>query len=248
MEYIHFLYNENIDINSIYDDSTQISYRNSSHTPIVAQDNSVDFNTKNTPSVHPSNKEIVHPTVHPTTILGLPKVITIGENDAELISLVPVKAAAGYLNGYGDPEYVETLPTIRMPNLGNGTHRAFEIKGHSMSPTMHNSSISIGRWTESLNDIRDGRIYIIVTKSEGIVVKRVLNRSNDSGKLILISDNHNKREYPNIILDASDVIELWYQRANLAFEFPEPDTMNTRVNDLEARLSLFEYKIKHLLK
>jgi DNA-binding XRE family transcriptional regulator len=248
MEYIHFLYNENIDINSLYDDSLQIGYRNSVHTPTVANEIDVNLYDKTPSSVHPKKDNNVHPTVHPTTLLGLPKVITVSENDKELISLVPVKAAAGYLNGFGDPEYVETLPTIRMPNLGAGTHRAFEIKGHSMSPTMHNSSISIGRWVESLDEIRDGRIYIVVTQSEGIVVKRVLNRVNDSGKLILISDNHNKREYPNIILDASDVLELWYQRANLAFEFPEPDTINTRVHDIEARLSLFENKIKHLLK
>lgn len=248
MEYIHFLYNENIDINSVYDDNTDITLRNVSFTPNTNEQLSIDSSSKNTSSVHPKNSNIVHPTVHPTTSLGVPKVITVGENERELISLVPIKAAAGYLNGYGDPEYVESLPTIRMPNLGSGTHRAFEIKGHSMSPTMHNSSISIGRWVESLGDIRDRRIYIVVTKSEGIVVKRVLNRVNESGKLILISDNQNKREYPNILLNADDVLEIWYQRANLAFEFPEPDVIYNRVNDLEARMSLFEDKIKHLLK
>jgi len=217
-------------------------------TPMVGNTNNTYYTQKTASNVSPKYTKTVSPTVSPTRELGLPKVVTIGENERELISLVPVKAAAGYLNGFGDAEYVESLPTIRMPNLGNGTHRAFEIKGHSMSPTIHNSSISIGRWVESLDDIRDRRIYIIVTKSEGIVVKRVLNRINESGKLILISDNQQKKEYPNIILDASDVLELWYQRANLAFEFPEPDIINNRVNDLEARLSLFEDKIKHLLK
>ena len=63
-----------------------------------------------------------------------------------------------------------------------------------------------------------------------------------------MSDNQNKKDYPNIILDATDVLELWYLRATLSFEFPEPDIIYNRVNDLEARVTLFEDKIKHLLK
>lgn len=220
----------------------------SRYTPDQTPTNSKDEDILNAPSVSPTPTKSVSPTVSPTHDLGLPKVVTVGENEDELISLVPHKASAGYLNGYGDPEYVETLPTIRMPNLGSGTHRAFEIKGHSMNPTLYNGSVSIGRWVESFDDIRDRRIYIVVTKSEGIVTKRILNRVNESGKLILVSDNQNKKDYPNIILDATDVLELWYLRATLSFEFPEPDIIYNRVNDLEARVTLFEDKIKHLLK
>lgn len=244
-EYIHFLYNERIDINSIYDDSRTISFRNSTFTPLANEEIDVTSISKVDNILHPKSKEILHPTLHATHSLGLPKVVTIGEDSNELISLVPVKASAGYLNGFADPEYIEKLPTLRMPNMGNGTHRAFEIKGHSMNPTLYNGSISIGRWIESLDDIRDRRIYIIVTKTDGIVVKRVLNRINEAGKLILISDNQNKREYPNIHLYPEDVLEIWYQRANLAFEFPEPDILYNRVNDLEAKMSIL---IEHFQK
>lgn len=180
--------------------------------------------------------------------LGLPKVVTVREHNTEAISLVPVKAAAGYLNGYSDPEYIENLPTINVPNLGSGSHRAFEIKGHSMNPTLHSSSVGIGRWVEHLDDIRDRRIYIVVTKTEGVVTKRVLNRVDDTGRLVLISDNSNKREYPNILLDPSDILEIWYLRAVIAFEFPEPDIMYQRVNDLEAKFTVLEDKINRMSK
>src|SRR5690554_5502191 len=33
--------------------------------------------------------------------------ITVDKDDNENIQLVPVKASAGYLNGYADPEYIE---------------------------------------------------------------------------------------------------------------------------------------------
>lgn len=214
------------------------SKKNNNNTPTTSSENIPEHYSKTTRSVHPTTVKTVHPTVHPTQNLGLPKVVTVTENDKELVSFVNAKSAAGYLNGYADTDYVENLPTIRIPNLGGGTHRAFEIVGHSMNPTLHNHAIGIGRWVESFEDIRDRRIYTVVTKSEGIVTKRVLNRISDSGRLILISDNQNKRDYPNILLDASEVLEIWYLRGALSFEFPEPDILYNRVNDLEAKVTL----------
>lgn len=184
----------------------------------------------------------------PNLNFGVPKVVSVNENNEELISLINVKAAAGYLNGYADPEYIERLPTIRMPGIKGGSHRAFEIRGHSMSPTMHNSSIAIGRWVESFDDIRDRYVYIVITRSEGIVMKRVLNRIHETGKLILLSDNQNKREYPNIILDVSDVIEVWKLRAGFIFEFPEPGELYNRFNDLEAKVSIMQDQMLRMLK
>lgn len=182
--------------------------------------------------------------------LHMPKVVTVNEHEEELVSLVNIKAAAGYLNGYGDPEWIEKLPTIRLPGLRGGTHRAFENSGHSMSPTFHNKSISVGRWVESFNDIKDRYVYVVVTKTDGVVIKRVLNRIKERNQLILISDNANKRDYPNIIIDAEDVLELWKVRAALSFEFPEPNQWHDRFNDLEAQITFLTNQVKlhtHLL-
>lgn len=192
------------------------------------------------PSVY---MEAVLPEVKPSGLM-MPKVVTVNNQNEDLVSLVNVKAAAGYLNGYADPEYIETLPTISMPGLKGGTHRAFENSGHSMSPTLHNKSISVGQWVERFEDIRDRYIYIVVTKSEGIVIKRVLNRIEEREQLVLISDNQNKREYPNIILDAEDVLELWKLRAFVGFEFPEPTFWQDRFNDVEAQLTILNEQIK----
>jgi transcriptional regulator with XRE-family HTH domain len=38
---------------------------------------------------------------------------TVGPDDKENIELVPLKAAAGYLNGYADREFIEELPRFR---------------------------------------------------------------------------------------------------------------------------------------
>jgi hypothetical protein len=171
---------------------------------------------------------------------NMPKVVTVDSNKRDMVSLVPVKAAAGYLNGYGDPEYIERLPTLYLPGMDGATHRAFELKGQSMMPNLHSGSIQIGRWVEALKDIKDRRVYIILTKFDGIVIKRVLNRVKQDGKLIMISDNDNKKEYPNYPVDAEDVLEIWYWRGAIIREVPEPGAQYARFNDLEARLSLLE--------
>ena len=40
-------------------------------------------------------------------------------SDEERVAVVPVKAAAGYLDGYGDPDYVQGLPTFGLPLPGH---------------------------------------------------------------------------------------------------------------------------------
>ena len=54
---------------------------------------------------------------------------------------VPVKAAAGYLAGYADPEFIDELNTFTLPMLAPGKYRAFEIVGDSMLPTQSGSVI-----------------------------------------------------------------------------------------------------------
>ncbi|WP_186462326.1 S24 family peptidase [Pedobacter suwonensis] len=196
----------------------------------------------------PTLAKIAPPTAPPTQNFGMPKVIAINENNEDLVTLVGAKAAAGYLNGYGDTEFIENLPTIRLPTLKGGTHRAFEVSGHSMQPTIQNGSIAVGRWVEELDEIRDRRIYILVTKTDGIVIKRVLNKVKETGNLILISDNPNKNDYYTYPLEASNIIEAWYLRGAFIFNFQEPGELYNRFNDLEAKVTLMADQLQKLAK
>jgi transcriptional regulator with XRE-family HTH domain len=63
--------------------------------------------------------------------------IVVDRENRELITVVPSKAAAGYLNGYADPEFIETLPTFNLPFdrfKTDRTYRTFQISGDSMLP------------------------------------------------------------------------------------------------------------------
>lgn len=121
------------------------------------------------------------------------------------IPFVPVKAAAGYLAGYSDPEYIDELNTFTLPMLSPGTYRAFEIVGDSMLPTP-SGSIIIGEMTANLDDIKSNQTYIIVSRNEGIVYKRVMKNARSKGKLTLVSDNTAYQPYS---VNASDVLEVW---------------------------------------
>ncbi|TAE56368.1 MAG: XRE family transcriptional regulator, partial [Bacteroidetes bacterium] len=81
--------------------------------------------------------------------------ITVDKQGKDNVTLVPVKASAGYLNGYADPEYFDSLPTLSLPMLGPGSFRGFEIKGDSMNP-LPEGSIVVGELVESLDQIKDG--------------------------------------------------------------------------------------------
>src|SRR5689334_9340645 len=89
------------------------------------------------------------------------------------IPFVPVKAAAGYLAGFADPEFIDELNTFTLPMLSGGDYRAFEIVGDSMMPTP-SGSVIVGEKVESLEELKSNNTYIVVSKTEGIVYKRMM--------------------------------------------------------------------------
>ena len=121
------------------------------------------------------------------------------------IQFVPVKAAAGYLSGYGDPDFIDELNTFTLPMLAGGTYRAFEIVGESMLPTQ-SGSVIVGEKLEGLDEIKNSFTYIVVSKNEGIVYKRIVKSNRSKNKVTLVSDNPVYEPY-NINID--EILEVW---------------------------------------
>jgi len=165
----------------------------------------------------------------------LPQVIAVNQDDEENVVYVPVKARAGYLDGYGDPEYIETLPAFNMPQLNNGTYRCFEVQGNSMVRTFFDGDLVFGKYVEDLRDIKDGRVYVIVSKNDGIVLKRVINRIEERNKLILKSDNKDGN-YPTYTIDDEDIVEVWYVSMFASKQMPEPIDIYDRLHELESKI------------
>ena len=126
--------------------------------------------------------------------------------DHNLIHFVPVKAAAGYLNGYADDEFIDELNTFTLPMLGGGEYRAFEIIGDSMLPTPSGSVIVGQRTGNDMEEIRNNHAYIVVSRTEGIVYKRIVKNEEVKNRLTLVSDNPAFQPYQ---VNAEDVLEIW---------------------------------------
>ncbi|HPG10888.1 MAG TPA: LexA family transcriptional regulator [Chitinophagaceae bacterium] len=121
------------------------------------------------------------------------------------IPFVPVKAAAGYLAGYADPEFVDELNTFTLPMLSGGNYRAFEIVGDSMLPTP-SGSVIVGEKVDKLDDLKNNTACIVISKSEGIVYKRVQRNGRQKNKMTLVSDNPVFHPYT---VNLDDILEMW---------------------------------------
>jgi len=128
------------------------------------------------------------------------------DNDGnDMVELIPLKASAGYLRGYADPEYIERLPQMKLPFLPTGKHRAFPIKGDSMPPIREGSFV-IAKYVERMEDVKMGTTYVVVTKDDGLSYKRIMAYHKKEAAYELHSDNKIYQPYK---VRASDVLELW---------------------------------------
>ena len=125
--------------------------------------------------------------------------------DRNIIHFVPVKAAAGYLAGYADSEFIDELNTFTLPMLSGGHYRAFEIIGDSMLPTP-SGSIIVGEKVNSMDDVKTNLAYIVISRNEGIVYKRIIKSNKTKNKVSLASDNPTYQPYQ---VNTEDIIELW---------------------------------------
>ena len=154
---------------------------------------------------------------------------TVDKDQNENIELVPQKAAAGYLNGYADREYLEVLPKFRLPMLTQtGTYRAFEIAGDSMLP-IASGTVIVGRYVEEWASIKDGTPCIVVSSRDGIVFKRIFNKMRLNAMFVLHSDNPNFSPYD---ISVDDVLEIWEAKSYISSTFPIAELSLERVASL----------------
>lgn len=144
--------------------------------------------------------------------------ISVDKDDNENIELVPVKASAGYLNGYADPEYVAQLPKFYLPMFKQGTYRAFEIKGDSMLP-LQSGTIIIGEYVENWGDVKPAETAVVISKNDGVVYKRIGSKFKENKKLKLVSDNPVYEPYE---INGEDILEIWKAKAYISTHLPTP--------------------------
>ena len=163
--------------------------------------------------------------------------------DRNIIHFVPVKAAAGYLAGYADSEFIDELNTFTLPMLSGGNYRAFEIIGDSMMPTP-SGSIIVGEKIDTTEDVKNDQAYIVVSRHEGIVYKRIVKNNKAKNKLTLVSDNPQYQPYQ---VNTEDVVELWQaqmviSKVSLQQRW-DMNSLASMVNNLQSQVSSLKKKM-----
>ncbi|MCB9174020.1 MAG: helix-turn-helix domain-containing protein [Flavobacteriales bacterium] len=149
--------------------------------------------------------------------------IRVDENNDNVIEVVTKEASAGYLQGYTDTEFVANLPIMSLNFLPTGKHRAFPIKGDSMHPWVKDGDVVVCEYLESIHQVKNSYCYIILTKNDGLVYKRVFTDKIEEGYLTLSSDN---KMYQPYLLHLSDVLEIWQFKLNLCIGQYQEDELN----------------------
>lgn len=166
--------------------------------------------------------------------------LAVGRGD---IPFVPVKAAAGYLAGFADPEFIDELNTFTLPMLTGGDYRAFEIVGDSMMPTP-SGSVIVGEKLENLEEVKSNNTYVVVSKTDGIVYKRMLKNSRQKAKFTLVSDNPAYQPYT---VAAEDILEVWQAQMILSKANQQQrwdvNQLAGLVNDLQQQVSVLKKRM-----
>ena len=146
--------------------------------------------------------------------------VVLDKENNDRIEVVTAKASAGYMNGYSDPEYMEKLPFMALPFKVSGKHRSFPVKGDSMPPLATGDYV-VGKYVESIKELMEGKTYVLLTKDEGIVYKRIYKKANNLYELH--SDNKSYQPYTVI---ASNILEIWEFVCSLKTSDKKEDEIN----------------------
>lgn len=168
--------------------------------------------------------------------------ITVDRNQNNYIEIVPHKAKAGYAaGGYADSTFISELEHIHLPWLDkNEKYRTFPVDGDSMPPH-NNKSYIVARYIEKLGEVMDGKTYIVITRNQEMVYKR-LNK-NGKNTFVMQSDNSFYKPYE---IKFSDIAEIWEYAGSLERENFKPDTFDAA--NLEAVIRKLQLDIADLKK
>lgn len=171
-------------------------------------------------------------------------IVTVNKDGHRNVIFVNTKAAAGYLNAYGDPEFIAELPAFNLPELSKGDYRMFEVDGESMYPTLHHGDMVVCQAT-SRSNIKNSELYVVVTQQHGLLVKRIFNEVKKKGILLLKSDNKlNGTKYRDIPVNAEEILELWKVVRRIIKQPDTHATIHSTIDELKARLALLEEQVK----
>lgn len=149
--------------------------------------------------------------------------LTIG--GVMMVPLVNQYAHAGYMAGYADVEYIESLPKIPwvVDHEYKGKYVSFEVRGDSMDDGLKHSyeqgdvvlcrEIYPEYWKCKLH-IRTWDAFVIVHKTDGIVLKQIIDQDVENGTITVHSFNPIYEDYTIDLREVAQLFNVVKQQKN----------------------------------
>lgn len=151
-------------------------------------------------------------------------------NDKQiLVPLVPVKAQAGYVRAMDQSNFINTMDEYALPpgvDPMGAIWRYWEVEGDSMEPVFHNGDMILTSQVHKMDweNLRNFYLYVIVT-AERVLFKRLYCKNEL--EWVLISENEDN--YPQQLLQAEFVKEVWVYRRSIVNKAPPTKKFEIKV-------------------
>ncbi|OZI05187.1 hypothetical protein BWI93_26955 [Siphonobacter sp. BAB-5385] len=213
-------------------------FREKSQVNLVAQRvtlrklNRLDF-LSDTPVELPKASEAFNRTTITAPSVVQAPVTTAPTPVDSVIRLVNQGRMSEYVMKSRQGEYIQQLPPFQGPQTKAGVVRAFEVGDDFSIP----GSILIAEQVTDWYTLEDSRHYLIVSRMQGLLYRRVYNQLKIKSTLLLSSDNPGIQ---TIELSLKDIVEVWAVRGFYSTKLPEPpvslDRMKALVEELKEEL------------
>jgi len=144
--------------------------------------------------------------------------VNFSEMNVMMVPLVGAYAYAGYLNGFGDNEYLDELPKVSWSDdkEHRGEYLCFEVKGDSMddgtTESIIDGDVLLCRnvkqefWKSKLHINKWD--FVIVHKEKGVLVKRIIEHDVEGGLLTLHSLNDYYEDFKIHLKDVAKILNV----------------------------------------
>ncbi|MCF0072474.1 helix-turn-helix domain-containing protein [Dyadobacter sp. CY261] len=169
--------------------------------------------------------------------------VSVDKSNKENIEYVPIKAKAGYRDGYADPDFIASLPKFTLPTLPQtGTFRMFPTIGDSMLPIPEGADV-ICEFIEDWTSIKPGTLCVLALKGEqDFVFKKVTIKSSVKAALL----ESLNQDYLPYEVAVGEIVEIWKFQSYVSTQIPESVSdmlhLSITMNSVLQRLKVIEEK------
>lgn len=118
---------------------------------------------------------------------------------------------------------IDNLPKFSFPFIKSDQTRVFQVSSNNMFPSIEQNSFVVCE-LGSLETFKSNSLAVVVSKSKGFFINRVTRSTENKEVFVLINENS---FFNNILLNASDVDEIWQIKGILSYNIKEEEFSKT---------------------